>query len=176
MVKVELITVPGSGTRTVEKFLTQVWDFELFNFPHKDHDMGEKPMVFNSTHFEPDGGAFNRIIGKKDTLVLSTWRDPLRTVIHNVYKGRKHIMTCFHQLQALRAARPVIMIDLRCIPYMEGEGEILRPMSRVKNDDHALRKAYFNQDIEYIDKVIPDYLKALREFDWGDLWTESWWK
>lgn len=114
-------------------------------------------------------------MNSKDTLILSTWRDPLRTVIHNLYKGRKHIMSCFEMLYELRAKKPVVMIDLKCIPYTEGFHEVLHPMSRVANDNY-LRQAYDNREIGYIDEVMPDYLEALRKFNWKDLPTEQWWR
>jgi hypothetical protein len=169
----ELITVPGTGTRTIERYLTKTYGFKLLNFPWKS-EFDENTLV--STHFEPDRRGVDRLLASKNVLIFSTWRDPLRTVIHNMYKGRKHIMTCFVMLQELRAKRPVLMIDLKCMPYQEGLWETLRPAGRVADDDNALRKAYDARDLEYIDKVIPDYLRALREFDWKDLWTEEWWR
>lgn len=170
MLQVELITVPGSGTRSVEKWVSK--QFAINNHPTKG--VTPAPGTLISTHFEES--AFQRILTRKNTLFLCTWRDPLRIVIHNMYKKRKDIMTCFHMLQHLRKHRPVIMIDLRCIPYHEGEWETLNPAARVENDNNALREAYARKDLEYIDKIIPDYLEWLRRFDWKDLWTESWWK
>jgi len=177
VIRVELITVPGSGTRSIEKYLTQVWKFELFNFPHNNEELAQKPMVFNSTHFEPDGISLDRLLEiEDDVLILSTWRDPLRTLIHNLYKGRGHIMSCFSMLYELREKKPVLMVDLRCIPFQEGASDVFQPVDRVKDDNGALREAYFNKDIIYINKVMESYLERLRRFDWGDLWTEDWWR
>lgn len=169
----ELITVPGSGTRTVEKYLTKIHKFELVNHPWKA-SVTSNTLV--STHFEPNRRGIDRLLASRGTLIFSTWRDPLRTVIHNLYKGRKHIMTCFEMLQELRAKKPVLMIDLKCMPMEEGFWETLRPMKRVENDNNELRRAYDRKDLDHINKVMPDYLKALREFDWKELWTEEWWR
>ena len=180
MIKVELITITGCGTRSVEKYLTDHWKFGLNNFPWKDKELADRPMSFNSTHFQPDRKALDRLLNEDNTIILSTWRDPLRTVIHNLYKGRKKIMHMFPLLMELRRAKPVIMIDLRCIPYTEGEGEVLRPVGKVANDNY-LRQAYFNKDIEYIEKTIGkgwedvNLLGQLREFNFEDLPTDDWW-
>jgi hypothetical protein len=176
MIKVELITIPGSGTRSIEKFLTKTWNFELLNFPTEEPELAKEPMVFNSTHFEPNRVSLDRLLKLENTLILSTWRDPLRTMIHNLYKGRKKLMPRFEMLYELREQKPVMMIDLRCLTDKIGEGEVLRPVARLANDGHALRKAYFNKDIAYIDKVIGPELEQLRKFDWRDLWTEDWWR
>lgn len=182
MIRAELITITGNGTRSVEKFLTEKWNFALHNRPHKNKELAEKAGTFNSTHFSPDRKGLDLILGMDNVIVLSTWRDPLRTVIHNLYKGRKKIINMFPQLMELRRAKPVIMIDLRCIPYMEGASEVDKPIKRIAMDGGALREAYFNKDVNLIEKAIGkgwediDMLQQLRDFDWEGLPTEDWWR
>ncbi len=184
MARAELITITGTGTRSVEKFLTEKWSFVLNNRAYKKTNkaFSEKEWAFNSTHFSADRNGLDRILAMDNIIVLSTWRDPLRTVIHNLYKGRKKIMDRFPQLMELRRAKPVIMIDLKCIPYMEGAGEVDKPIARIAMDGGALRDAYFAKDINMIEKAIGkgwegvNMLQQLRDFDWEGLPVEDWWQ
>jgi hypothetical protein len=169
MVKVELITVTGSGTRSIEKLMSE--HFEIFNYPRGNLTKGDEEGVFVSTHFDADH--HHRLMNSKNTLILCTWRDPLRTCIHNLYKGRKQVTKQFVRLQELRKHKPVLMIDMNCVPLKEGEWEVRN--SSLK-DDNELRRAYDRKDIEYIEKIMPATLNWLRDFDWNGLWTEDWWR
>lgn len=181
MVGVELVTIPGCGTRSVERWIKE--PVVHYPFPVSKRSTGEKrdqtkqalsmgTMV--STHLQlSDPVAFDRIMRLENTVFLTTWRDPLRTVIHNLFKGRIWIMKSFEMLQFLRQQRTVLIIDLDMIPYHEGAGEVDTPADFVEGT--GLREAYFAKDLPAVAEIIPDYLHQLREFDWGDLWTEGWW-
>jgi hypothetical protein len=152
--KVCLITVPGSGTRSVA---------QTFGFAEK--------------HLYPD--IYKRALQEKP-LVISTWRDPLKICATNSLKPSikgvqpHQMMGWFERFQKLRSQLNVIIVDMRCISLKVGENQHYPKHN--KNQPTDFRDAVKDKNIEYIQTHWPGLLNDLRKFDWKDLWTEDWWR
>lgn len=171
---VELVTIPGSGTRSVWKLLGGEF-------------VGRSFVSDRMTQCHLTEEHFQRLL-KGNQLIISTWRDPLAVCITNTHKYfgkhiwekfpkdqyeavfRKDMMDFFDRFKRLRASRPVIIPAF--VPHREGKGEFFSKNPLKQND--VLRQAYARKDIAPIEKSLGGLLKDLRAYDW-DLPVEDWW-
>jgi len=183
LVEIELVTIPGSGTRSVTKMLPNA----VLNTT-----LDTDTRIFGDiTVCHLDKTNLQRLLKQKHTLIISTWRDPLSICITNTHRYflkrisqlpeekrsiafQKQMMGFFERFKLLRNQKHVLIVDLRFVPFREGNNEF-STRNPVKQDN-SLRKAYQNRNIKPIENAIGGLLNELRQFDWGDLWTEDWWR
>lgn len=161
---VELITVPGTGSRSVREHLASVYP-EAKRLSKVAYDSPSNARI-NCSHISEE--VFQRLTTKHlERVVLSVWRDPLQIAVTNSHKPYTKqgydIMPYFRRMQELAQLRPVLFVDLRFIPY------------RIRHKKRGpTNEAYERKDIAYFEENFP-LLAELRAFDWH-FWTEDWWR
>lgn len=174
---VELITVPGTATRSTEAYLWKKYvSKRIFSTTnHNPVQIGVTEDQINVSHLTEDN--FIRLTEmekrklKVKSLILSTWLDPLRVAITNHFKAAhkvddKEIIKFYERMRDLILIRPVLFIDLRFIPITAG----------VTSPPRDLTRAYNAKNMAPIIEEMPNVVKDLRSFDWGTLPVEDWWR